>query len=910
MAMPDWKPEIRRRLARLRLAPTREAAIVEELAQHLDDCYVEFMTSGANEVEAYQQTLGELRDSELLKRELRQLERQINLEPIVLGTNQRSNMIAGFWQDLRYGARMLAKQPAFTLIAVLSLSLGIGANTAIFSLIDAVLLKMLPVAQPEQLVFIQNVGPRRPEGGAPPYPCFERFRDRNQSLSGLAAFSGDNLRLKVDGQMEEVLGQRVSGNYFALLGINALLGRVFNSADDTVPGQGGPNGLVAVISYKYWTQRFGRQPAVIGKVVQLGNQPVTIIGVTPPDFYGLAPGIEFNFTIPLMSVGAERLSAKEGWWFQAVGRLKPDVPVEQARAELDTIFQAYMDETNMNAEARREVFNRIDLRSASKGLNSLRQQFSRPLQALMAIVALVLLIACANVANLLLARATARRKEFAVRLALGANRFRLLRQMLTESLLLVTLGGLVGLILARWGSAFLVNFIASGRERIVVKPALDWRLLAFTAGVALLTGLLFGLMPALQATRTEPNAALKNSTGVGRRARFGKPLVVAQVALSLLLLVGAGLLLRTLYNLRTVDAGFRPEGVLTMRVHAPETIAAGERRTNFWKETLARVERLPGVQSASLTTLSPLDGADRGVRIEVSGFNAGSDRDKEIRLNEVSPGYFQTFGIPVLQGRSFTAADSENAPKVALLNEAAAHFYFGNRNPLGAQVRFAQRDQFSPPYEIIGVIKDARYENLRAPDTRLIYLPVTPAIERSRQLTLAVRSAGKPAELTNAITHEARAIDANVFLTNITTLNERVDQSLVQERLVATLALFFGLLALLLACIGLYGVMSYDVARRTNEIGIRIALGADARRVMQLVLRETLLWVMLGLACGLVAAFATTRWLESLLFGLKPHDLLTIGLAALVLLAVALVAGYLPARRAARVDPLVALRHE
>jgi len=815
-------------------------------------------------------------------------------------------------QDLRYGVRMLLKHKGFTAVAVLSLALGIGANTAIFSLIDAVLLKMLPVEQPEQLYFIQNVGSRNPYPGAPPYPCFERFRDHNRSFTGMAAFSGVGQRLKIDGQLEEASIQGVSGNFFSLLGINAVLGRTFGPADDAVPGKGGPDGLVGVISYNYWTNRFARDPAVIGKVVQLGNDPVTIIGVTPPGFYGLTPGREFNVLVPMMTAGAEQLAAKETWWLDVVGRAKPGVTIEQARAELDTIFQSYMNETSVSAEARRENFNRIDLQSASRGLNALRRQFSQPLRALMAIVALVLLIACANVANLLLARATARRKEFAVRLALGASRFRLVRQVLTESLLLVTLGGLLGLVFARWGSAFLAGFFATGRGRLFIDLPLDYRVLLFTAGVALITGLIFGLAPAVAATRSEPNSALKDSAGTSTRARsrFGKSLVVVQVALSLLLLVGAGLFVRTLHNLRTLDAGFRPEGVITMWINPPDGAYPGERLAAFWKDVLARVERLSGVRSATLTTLSPLDRADRGVAIQVAGFSPGSDRDRGIRLNQVSPGYFQTFGVAIGQGRGFSDADNETAPKVALFNEAAARFYFGDRSPIGAEVRFGLREPRSPPYEIVGVVKDARNRNLREVDTRTIYLPVMQARDRLGRLTLALRTDGRPTELTSVIGNELRAIGPDIMLTNIATLNERIDQSLVQERLVATLSLFFGLLALLLASIGLYGVMSYDVARRTNEIGIRMALGANASRVVRLVLLETLGWVALGVALGLGAALATTRWLESLLFGLKPHDPLTIGSAALVLLAVATVAGYLPARRASRVDPLVALRHE
>jgi len=817
---------------------------------------------------------------------------------------QRQRLEEDMFQDLRYGLRMLLKHKGVTAVAALSLALGIGANTAIFSLIDAVLLKLLPVERPEQLYFIQNVGPRRPEGGAPPYPCFERFLNQQRSFSGLAAFASRDSKVIIDGQVEEVTGQFVSGNYFSLLGVNAVLGRTLSPADDAAQ-----DGIVAVISYNYWKRRFGQNPAVIGKVVQIGADPVTIIGVTPPEFYGLFPGREANISLPIRMEGAEMLAEKTSWWFQAVGRLKPGAPIEQARAELDTIFQAYMDETNFNAEMRRNNVARIELGPASKGLNTLRRQFSRPLQALMAIVALVLLIACANVANLLLARATGRRKEFAVRLALGAGRLRLLRQMLTESLLLVSLGGLLGLLFARWGSAFLVSFFATGRGRLFVNLPLDHRVLLFTAGVALLTGLIFGLAPALQAARIDPNPALKDSAGASPRgrSRVGKSLVVAQVGLSLLLLIGAGLFLRTLHNLKNVDAGLRRDGVLTMRVNPAETVYQGSRLTNLWKDALARVERLPGVRSASLSSLSPLDGNNRGIRVMIPGFTARSERDGAISLNQVSPGYFQTFGIALVEGRVFTGGDSETAPKVALLNESAARFYFGDRGPIGAQINVLRE---SNTYQVVGVVKDSRYRNLREPDTRMIYLPVLQPLDRLGRLTLAARAEGRPTELTNPIHNEVRAVGSDILLTNIATLSEQVDQSLLQERLVATLSIFFGLLALLLASIGLYGVLSYDVARRTHEIGIRMALGASASRVVRLALGETLRWVVLGAAFGLGAALATTRWVESLLFGLPPRDPLTIGLAALLLLVVAAAAGYLPARRAARVDPLVALRSE
>jgi predicted permease len=837
----------------------------------------------------------------------------------VLLAKERGRDMWGFrslemlWQDLRYGARMLLKHKGFTAVAVLSLALGIGANTAIFGLIDTVLLKMLPVEQPEQLYFIHNLGPARSRGGAPPYPCFERFREQNQSFTELAAFARrDRMIINIDGQREETTGQMVSGNYFSLLGVRPVVGRALSPVDDSVPEKGGPDGYVAVISHNYWMRRFGRDPGVIGKVVQVGNDPVTIIGVTPPEFNSLFPGTEIDISLPMMFQGARVLADKNSWWFDAVGRLKPEVAAGKAQAELDAIFQSFMDETSVSAEMRRDAFARIELAPASKGLDTLRQQFSRPLQTLMVIVALVLLIACANVANLLLVRATGRRKEFAVRLALGANRARLLRQMLTESLLLVSLGGLLGLVVARWGGAFLMSFFATGRNQLSVNLIFNYRVLLFTAGVSLVTGLIFGFAPALQLTHTDPVHALKDgaSTGTSSRARFGKLLVAAQVALSLLLLVGAGLFLQTLRNLKNLDAGFQRDGVVTMRVN-PAAVYRGAQLANLWKEILTRVERLPGVRSPSLSSLIPLDGYDRAVRVDVAGFMPNAERDKDIRLNQVSPGFFQTFGIDLLQGRAFTDGDNETAPKVALLNETAAQFYFGDRSPIGGYISFKRGAKAEPlQYQVIGVVRDSRYQSLREPETRLVYLPMVQSLDQMGRLLLAVRGDGRQSDLINLVQSELRAVGNDILVTNISTLNEQVDQSLLQERLVATLSLFFGLLALLLASIGLYGVMSYNVARRTREIGIRMALGARHGEVIRMVMRETLIVVVIGIAVGLGAALITTRFISSLLFSLAPNDPLTIAVAALLLLAVSAVAGYLPARRASRVDPMVALRHE
>jgi predicted permease len=811
-------------------------------------------------------------------------------------------------QDLRYGARMLVKNPGFTLVAVITLALGIGANTAIFSLMDAVLLKSLPVKRPEQLHFIARAGVRDAESDAPPYPCFERFRDQNKTFTGMAAFSDFNARVTIDGQAEEALGQSVSGNYFSLLGVQPLLGRTLTPADDSIPGEGGPDGLVAVISYNYWTRRFGRNPDVIGMAAQIGPHSVTIVGVTPPGFYGLYPGAEMNFSVPMAIAGAEELAETHSWYFEAVGRLKPGVPVEQARADLDAIFQPFMDELGLSAEERRDYHARIELPPAGRGLDTLRRKYDKPLQALMGAVALVLLIACANLANLLLARGTARRKEFAVRLALGASRLRLVRQVFAESLLLAALGALHGLLIASWSREFLVGFFITGQNGVFLDLALDSRALLFTAGVALGACLLFGLAPALQSTRVNPGPVLKD-VGEGRassRSSIGRLLVVAQVALSLLLLAPAGLFLRTLQNLKNLDPGFQRDGVLTLRINPPDGVYRGERLANLWKGVLEHVERLPGVRSVSLAAFTPLEGRNRTVGIYIPGFTPSGERDRAIRLNQVSPGFFSTLGITVTEGRAFTDRDDENSPRVALLNEAAARFYFGGRSPVGTQVSINNRAR----HEIIGVVRDSRYRSLREPDSRLIYLPAAQALDHLGSLALVVRTSGKPSEMVGALRNEMRAVSSDLLLTNIATLDEQVGQSLLQERLLSTLALLFGLLALLLACVGLYGVISYDVARRTREIGIRMALGARPRDTLNLIVGQGFVLTLAGVTIGLALAAAATRWLESLLYDVSATDPVTFIFAPLLIGAVALLACWIPARRAAKVDPMVALRSD
>jgi len=825
------------------------------------------------------------------------------------------------FQDLSYGARMLAKSPGFTAVAALSLALGIGANTAIFSLMDAVLLRMLPVRQPEQLVLVNTAQTTGLENQYS-YPVYEQFRDQQRSFAGIFASSFvDRWNIKTptpgaNGEPESVEGALVSGSYFSVLGVKPAMGRVFTMEDDRAPG-GHP---VAVISHRYWQRRWAGDPAAIGRTFTLNDTAFTIIGVAPPEFFGVSVGQAPDLWVPTMMKpqvypGRNGLTDRGYTWAQIFGRLKPDVGLQQSQADLNLVFQRMQSQEDISqlSPQRQQEFRsqRIELTPAGKGLSELRRRFSQPLGILMAVVALVLLIACANVANLLLTRAAARRKEIAVRLALGASRLRLIRQLLTESALLAFLGGALGLLFAYWSGGVLLALASTGTSPIPLDISPNPRILAFTIAVSMFTGILFGLAPALRATRVDLTPALKDTApgSGGNAARYsfitgGRLLIVTQVTLSLLLLVGAGLFIRTLRNLKNQDAGFNREQVLIARIDAGGH--KGEQLTDLYRKLFERINALPGARSASFA-FQVFRGGESGICcIAIQGAPPLPEADRRVNAGYVAPKFFETMGTPLLQGRDFNLGDNENAQPVAVINEAAARHYFPDESPIGKRFLWLKKE-----IEIVGVVKDAKHYGLREQAPRMFYLPL---FQRGRPNFLAARVAGDPmgkgAGIIAALRDEARAVDPKLSLLEITTLSAQVDASLVQERLIATLSGFFGLLALSLSSVGLYGVMSYTVSRRTAEIGIRMALGASAGRVMRMVLRETLLWVALGVALGLGAALATTRWVESLLFGLKPNDPLTIGLAATVLLAVAAVAAYLPARRASRVDPMAALREE
>jgi predicted permease len=896
-----WRSEIRKLLVELDLDPV----IVEELAQHLDDFYQEALASGATPEEAECLTRAELSGSDALR------QARSWIEPTTLGANRRSNMIADLWQDLRYGLRQLRLHPGFTAVATLTLALGVGANTAIFSLMDSVLLKLLPVNDPEQLVAVGHVNNTGEQRRGFSYPAYKDLQERNQALSGLIAYSGAKINLSEGGQTERVDGQLVSGNYFSLLGVQPIIGRAFTEADNLTPGAH----PVAILSYGFWSRRFADDPSVVGKTVRLNSIPYTVIGVAPAGFYGVEIGVAPAVWVPMMmqpqATGMEnRLEWRNNFWVSLMARLKPGVGREQAQAATElTVKQLNTEAPGLSSGLRSHLLNqRIELLPASKGLSALRSQFEKPLLILMGMVGLVLLIACANVANLLLARAAARQQEIAVRLAIGASRFRLARQLLAESLLLSIFGGALGLAAAFWTTDWLVALAAGSHFTLELQP--DLRVLGFNFGLAVLTGILFGLAPAFQATRPNLTAALKQESlaapGLGGRFELRKLLVVAQAALSVLLLIGAGLFVRTLQNLKDVDLGMHADKVLMAAMNPRLNGYTTEQCQSFYSQLLDRVKVLPGVVAASMTDMPLLDGAwIDGVSIK--GRPARPGEDMSVAAKNVEPGFFDVMGVPLLAGRDFTAGDGPGAPKVAIVNETFVRNFWGNENPLGRRIVFGGKDSVR---EIIGVIKDTKYRDVKAPAPRTVYVPFGQTEIRVAERTLHVRTAGEPQTVIAAIRREVQALDQDLPLYNIRTFTDVVAGSMSQERALATLASVFGALALALASIGLYGVLAYDITRRRREIGVRIALGAQSRDVLTLIVGRGLRMTAIGVAIGLAAAYGLTRLLKGLLYGVSATDPLTFAAIPLLLIVVALLAGIIPARRAARIDPMAALRAE
>jgi predicted permease len=845
------------------------------------------------------------------------------------------------WRDVRYAARLLRLNPGFASVAILSLALGIGANTAIFSLVNEFLLRTLPVRNPEELVLlraVEGVGGRMSRAGENngsidpvtgrdsstsfSLQFFERVRAGHSPLSNVfafAPFSQPQPNVLIDGQPEIIVSaQLVSGNYHAGLGVPAHLGRVFTPDDDQPSAS-----PVAVISFRYWDARFGRDPAVLGKTIAINRIPTTVVGVTPPGFAGAAQAGESpDVSVPLahyLSFQPNRAERAQPWywWVRVMGRLAPGATAAQARASLEPIFQQAGREGWLAGRSRdatpRAVpaDSTLEVDTGAQGENNTRRQYTRSLYMLMGLVSLVLVAACANVANLLLARGAARRREIALRIALGASRGRVVRQLLAESLLLAFAGAGLGTLLAWWGRDLLIALRPFGNTSVVLDLPLDTRVFGFTTAVAITTAALFGLAPALRATRVDLTAEFQGgprSLGRGGRSRLGHALMVVQIALSLVLLVSTGLFVRTLRNLEGVKAGFNRRGLVLFQVDATSAGYTREQFAALHLRLQERLVRIPGVRAATFSRIALLSRVRQNNTISVPGSTLPPDAPAGVNMNGLAANFFDAMELPIVLGRGFTGSDDASAPKVAVVNEVLARQYFGRENPVGRQIVHTTGPFNRVTVEVVGVAGDAKYTDLRAPVPPTLYVPASQ--QPGGEANFALRVAADRAAIFPVIRAAVREIDPALPALNLRTQEEQIDRLHAQELLFARLSGFFGLLALALASVGLYGLMSYAAVRRTSEIGLRMALGARPARVLRMMLRESLTLVCIGVVAGVAAACGSSRLVATMLFGLSPIDPLTYAAAAVLLLAVALPAGYLPALRASRLEPTEALRAE
>lgn len=831
------------------------------------------------------------------------------------------NLIETIFRDIRYGLRILGRTPVISGIAVLSLALGIGANTAIFSLIDTVMLRMLPVQKPEELSHLLIQDPKSGNGEADSTfsnPLWEELRNRQDVFSGMFAWGSTQFDLAQGGAVHDVNGLFVSGDFFETLGVRPAAGRLITTADDT---RGCPG--VAVLGYGFWQHHYAGAQSALGSTLSLDNHIFEVIGVSAPGFFGVEVGNNFDVAIPICTAAifdgpSTRLDRGSWWWLNVMGRVRPGLTTEQWKARLAVlspeIFAATVPQNYDPKEQQEYVKQRFETAPAATGTSYLRRQFDEPLNILMGVVGLVLLIACANIASLMLARAAARHKEIAVRKALGASRARLIRQLLTECVMLSTAGALLGVLFARWGTTLLVRFISTGENKVYLDLSFDWRILGFTAAAAVFTGLLFGVLPAFRSTRVSLTSAMKGSLAVDAesRAKFrpGKWIVASQVALSLVLLVASGLFLRSLVKLVTLDVGFDRNNVLLVHANLHNAKVPSERQTAMFEEMEQELRAIPGVVSASRSVMTPVSDYVWNNILIVDSPNAPKGDAALAYFNFVSPKYLETMRTPVLAGRNFNRGDSRTAAPVAIVNETLAQKFFPKGDALGKYFRVkAELGEAAPEIQIVGLAKDAKYESLREEARPTAYFPIAQIVEPAEEQVFELRTGTPPTALVSAVQQAAAGVSKTIPL-DFGTLAQQVNDSLVEERLLATLSTFFGGLALLLAMIGLYGALSYLVTQRQPEFGIRMALGAPRGSILRLVMRDVVIVLAGGLTAGACLALATVGLVRKMLFGLAPHDAFTFVAAIGVLSAVAIVAGYIPARRATRVDPMAALRYE